>query len=305
MRAGNYGGCSFGFEVIKDKWDYNADDGVDERTLLEVKLHEISICTFPAYGETTVDARDAVSQAMECRDRFYERQSRAKYSADELVALGKKGHAFLNSDGHYSYPVDDDEDLHNAIRAVGRGGADHNAIRKYIIGRAKSMGHSDWIPENWSSDGSIKEANADAAEQEVRGPTFYLAGADIRNLAVQIRKAKTLFERQAAIDLAIEMKLPEMLPDNWNREGNLFQPNDASRSAAHKDMMSIRDLAAEMPATTRANSIIDIAETYLRNDEKKASEPQAPETSKPATSTLTREDAQRQMALARDHFKNL
>lgn len=49
------------------------------------------------------------------------------------------------------------EDLNNAIRAVGRGGTEHNTIRRHIIKRARSLGLSDEIPENWNSDGSIDE----------------------------------------------------------------------------------------------------------------------------------------------------
>ena len=62
--AGNYGGCSFGFEVIKDAWTRGAD-GVDERELLEVRCHEISTVTFPAYVDTNVSMRSAVDAARE------------------------------------------------------------------------------------------------------------------------------------------------------------------------------------------------------------------------------------------------
>jgi len=83
-----------------------------------------------------------------------------KYTQAEIDALGAKGHAFKNPDGHYGYPVDDEEDLGNAIKAVGRGGADHDAIRKYIIGRAKAMGKSASIPDNWQADGSLAESKS-------------------------------------------------------------------------------------------------------------------------------------------------
>lgn len=82
----------------------------------------------------------------------------AKYNADQLKALGAKGHAFKNPDGSYSYPIADAEDLTNAIHAVGRGGASHDAIRKYIIGRAKALGLSSKIPDSWNSDGSMRGA---------------------------------------------------------------------------------------------------------------------------------------------------
>jgi HK97 family phage prohead protease len=86
----------------------------------------------------------------------------AKYTADEIKAMGAKGHAFKNADGGYSYPIGDADDLDNAIRAVGRGGADHDAIRKYITGRAKALGLSAKIPDNWGADGSLGESNSAA-----------------------------------------------------------------------------------------------------------------------------------------------
>src|SRR5262249_9862297 len=56
-----------------------------------------------------------------------------------------------------SYPIADEEDLGNAIHAVGRGGSSHDAIRKHIISRAKALGLSSRIPGNWNPDGSMSE----------------------------------------------------------------------------------------------------------------------------------------------------
>lgn len=86
--------------------------------------------------------------------------SMAKYSADQLRALLKKGQAMANAAGEPSYPVADAEDLANAIRGVGRGGKSSDSIRKYIIGRAREMGKSDAIPDTWSADGSLKQEDA-------------------------------------------------------------------------------------------------------------------------------------------------
>lgn len=55
-----------------------------------------------------------------------------------------------------SYPIANRADLTNAIHAVGRGGTDHNAIRRHIITRAKALGASGEIPDNWNADGSLK-----------------------------------------------------------------------------------------------------------------------------------------------------
>lgn len=172
VRAGNYGGMSFGFEVVRDKWTRSRDDDMDERELLEVKLHEVSVCTFPAYADTASSARDAFDAAMEARERFYERELRAKYDAEQLKEMLAKGHAFKNAKGEPSYPIADEEDLKNAIRAVGRGGASHNAIRRYIMGRAKALGLSSLIPDSWGADGSISEAKSAAPDITVSGNDY-------------------------------------------------------------------------------------------------------------------------------------
>ncbi len=94
---------------------------------------------------------------------------RAKYTADQLKALKAKGHTFP---GGTSYPIDDADDLAKAIQAVGRGGADHDKIRAYVIARAKALGESSKIPEGWGADGSLTEAkSADAAGEHRAAPT--------------------------------------------------------------------------------------------------------------------------------------
>jgi hypothetical protein len=42
-----------------------------------------------------------------------------------------------------------------AVHAVGRGGADHDAIRRHVMKRAKALGCPGKIPDNWNSDGSM------------------------------------------------------------------------------------------------------------------------------------------------------
>lgn len=99
----------------------------------------------------------------------------AKYTSKEIAALGAKGQAMKNANGDWSYPIGDADDLDNAIHAVGRGGADHDAIRKYIIGVAKKLGLSSHIPDNWNADGSLSDADAQAptgAQRRADGPTF-------------------------------------------------------------------------------------------------------------------------------------
>ena len=78
----------------------------------------------------------------------------AKAKNDTADREKKAASGAAMSDG--SYPIASEEDLKKAIHAVGRGGSSHQAIRKHIISRARSLGASSEIPDNWNSDGSLK-----------------------------------------------------------------------------------------------------------------------------------------------------
>lgn len=53
---GDVSQCSIGFEIIREDTEFR-EDGSVHWTIREVKLYEVSVCTFPAYTETNVNAR--------------------------------------------------------------------------------------------------------------------------------------------------------------------------------------------------------------------------------------------------------
>lgn len=74
LRNGNITGMSFGFYVVKDRWEtetVETSDGqsaeVEVRTILEVKLIEVSAVTFPAYEETDAGLRHSLVPALRHR----------------------------------------------------------------------------------------------------------------------------------------------------------------------------------------------------------------------------------------------
>jgi uncharacterized protein len=56
VERGDLSGCSFGF-MVRDYQMTQRGDGMTVCTLLDVDLHEISICAFPAYEDTQVSLR--------------------------------------------------------------------------------------------------------------------------------------------------------------------------------------------------------------------------------------------------------
>jgi HK97 family phage prohead protease len=56
VKRGDVSQCSFGFLINQEEVDYR-DDGSTHFILKDLNLYEVSVCTFPAYEGTEVEAR--------------------------------------------------------------------------------------------------------------------------------------------------------------------------------------------------------------------------------------------------------
>lgn len=56
VQRGDVDQCSFGFDILNEETDFR-EDGSVHWTIKEVRLYEVSPCTFPAYEETSIAAR--------------------------------------------------------------------------------------------------------------------------------------------------------------------------------------------------------------------------------------------------------
>lgn len=115
---------------------------------------------------------------------------KAKYNADQLRTMLKNGQAMANANGDPSYPIADKQDLSNAIHAVGRGSGDHDKIRAYIVRRAKALGASDMIPDSWSSSGSNKSDEPDAAKTGEEAQKTVADNEPTETVEVELPKTK-------------------------------------------------------------------------------------------------------------------
>lgn len=97
-----------------------------------------------------------------------------------------------------SYPIEDRADLERAIHAVGRGGADHDAIRRHVITRAKALGASSEIPDNWNADGSLK--GSVTKEQSMTAPVATDALASVAKADDDLDPATVLAELDEMYD---------------------------------------------------------------------------------------------------------
>lgn len=56
VERGDVDQCSFGFDILEEATEWR-EDGSVHWTIKKVKLYEVSVCTFPAYEDTSVAAR--------------------------------------------------------------------------------------------------------------------------------------------------------------------------------------------------------------------------------------------------------
>lgn len=66
VKRGDVSQCSMGFDVLREEF---ADLGGGRRQfqIQEVKLYEVSVCTFPAYEDTVIVAREKDAEAQKAR----------------------------------------------------------------------------------------------------------------------------------------------------------------------------------------------------------------------------------------------
>lgn len=66
VKRGDVDQCSFGFDPVLEETE-SRPDGAVHWTLRDVELYEVSICTFPAYAETNIQARSAQREDLRAR----------------------------------------------------------------------------------------------------------------------------------------------------------------------------------------------------------------------------------------------
>uniref|UniRef100_UPI003F499592 hypothetical protein n=1 Tax=Pseudonocardia sp. CA-138482 TaxID=3240023 RepID=UPI003F499592 len=211
---------------------------------------------------------------------------KAKYSADQLRKMLKDGQAVPNAAGDPSFPIADGEDLDNAISAVGRSGAAHDDVRKYIIGRAKALGQSSKIPDSWSSSGANggKAVEPETAEPEtaktvdpdttkatavdapaadpdalVKALTSALEKADnpLRTMFVGLIEAATQTTAQSVSELTERLVKVEQMPIPG---GPALRRTEAERAQARKADLLAR--AAQRKTQAQTAEDLDLRRGY-------------------------------------------
>lgn len=122
-----------------------------------------------------------------------------EFSAGERAKDAKSGAA--EPDG--SYPIENAEDLHNAVQAYGRS-KNKAATKRHIMNRARALGLTSKLPDDWSK----KSAEA---EQLQKDASFYLM-SDLMNMLGMV---DGLEDRAEADGYGYGTKLPKDVTDRF------------------------------------------------------------------------------------------
>lgn len=76
VKRGDVSQCSIGFDILDEETEYRGNDV--HWTIKDVKLYEVTCCTFPAYQETAISARSADREELEKRKAEAWRESMKK-----------------------------------------------------------------------------------------------------------------------------------------------------------------------------------------------------------------------------------
>lgn len=346
VRAGNYGGCSFGFEVIRDKWTDDQGNPADptngtNREIQEMKVHEISVCTFPAYSATSVSSRAMVMTARGIEDErmgssmMPDVMQMSPHSGtsnsggdvgwdpdgdgdDDSTASGDTDHSHWDAEGNQikpvpgkplngvsvavssdrskptpvpyadpgyqpdkkrRYPLDTENHVKASWSYIGqeKNAAKYNATQVASIKtQIKTAMHKNGVgvsdekkADEWAMLCDFREMTEGyTPEGDLNDVTFgvlpggFVRAEDANTLAKAIKNAFDGPTRVAAIDLAVNLSLPDMLPDHWGPAGEI---GSAAGEEACRDMRAVYDLAIDLPPTRLSLGIIQRAEPYLSN----------------------------------------
>ena len=105
-------------------------------------------------------------------------EGKRDYSSDAREAMAGRGQAMAGG----RYPIANVQDLRNAIRAYGRGAPDDKpSIKRHIIRRARALGRTDLLPEDWGVRKADDDVTKEEREYEVSMPDDIVHARDARD----------------------------------------------------------------------------------------------------------------------------
>ena len=183
------------------------------------KSYNEAIARFRDADKKVADATEELTKAQKTvaslRSIINGEVVKREFTPEKREALAEKGHAM--PDG--SYPIENANDLKNAIQSIGRA-KDYDATKKHIIEQAKRLSLMDNLPENWKSPTATMKSVADFFKGSDSKPKCEMCKGEgtIRggNVTCPECKGKEVVAKDADETLATVMR-HDKDHDDWHR----------------------------------------------------------------------------------------
>jgi HK97 family phage prohead protease len=162
----------------------------------------------PEHGDEEMDDEERRRRRRRRQREHAERDEKRSFTAEQRRALADSGKAM--PDG--SFPIANEEDLHNAIRLAGNA-SNPAAARRHIMRRARAMGSSDLIPEGWSGGKGDKDKGKSRLADDLKAVLADLEDVGARAVevkAIRTEKGKGLGDESLALVTKIRARLEEL-----------------------------------------------------------------------------------------------
>jgi HK97 family phage prohead protease len=145
IQRGDIDGCSFGFRVMKQSWreekDAKSGKVVQYREIEDLDLYDVGPVTFPAYPQTSVDARslwpDGVPQ--EIAEHIAEFRGKTKKVGGQELGPGSFAYVGDESDtSTWKLPIHDANHVRNALARFNQTKGIPDSERSKVLARIKA-----------------------------------------------------------------------------------------------------------------------------------------------------------------------
>jgi len=152
-------------------------------------------------------AKDIVKRVEGSTKSFESIEEKREYTRNRRMEYAKRGWAL--PDG--SYPIRDVGDLRNAIQAFGLG-KDRDAAKRHIMKRARALGRTDLIPDDWKTRKKSISVKAGRGSSDPKTPA--LPSERISGSRVNKRGSASSKRNDIKLSAAVESSLKEKVKEH-------------------------------------------------------------------------------------------
>lgn len=208
---------SLGVEFEEKKFIFDMKDNLEK--ILGLQRINPAVTILKAYADGNLSDEVLMDFAKNHKEDIEKANNKDYFSHKERKDLAKKGEAMPNG----KYPIRNSQDLKDAIRLVGASSMPEGEVKAWIKKRAKALGLTDELPEDWEIEKAadtedaqtLAEESLDEDEKNVTHPQTDENGEEIE------KGLPEGFGVYVNFDDMDEANIFKSLVENWKETGKL------------------------------------------------------------------------------------